>query len=813
MVKNPVKPPTTAKESKAVSQLKTTGDLTAKVEQLKAGRAPLEVQWRLNLAFWKGRQYTYFNRSLRKIQELPTADGDKPRWRVRIVSNQIVKGGQKLLALLTKTKPMFGATPSSSDLSAIKAAQTAEALAEHWWRYLHLSEKYMEALRWVITAGQGYWFLTWDKHAGTTTTYTVDPQGNALTNDGQIKAFQAQLQQMGMDPSQFQRQFYPGEISVEVLSPFNVVIDPSAKTFSEAKYVIIERNMDPDEVYARWKVRLEADSIPTPEDLALPMSGTKAEDRITTKVFMGFFLPTPVLPQGRYVVWSKQKPEPLEDGPYDFPCDCLPVVKFHGIGIAGQLYDMSVVESAIPIQTELNRTLSQIIEWKNMSLRPGMIAPFGALRQRLTNEPGQVLEYSGPTAPQWQSVPSLPPYVFTHLADIGTRLKECFFLTDVIEGGVPPNVEAGITVDLLQETATDAIAPLIISNEESLSMALQIMLGLAQRFYIEPRMMEIVGENGAPSVKQFMMSDVDNGVKIYCETGSSLPRTRAGRQARILELVDKGVMPLDQAYKYLDMGDLKTLAMRFRSAADQAAREHDKLLEGGTINPESMQQALTQLQSTPPDPATGQPVNPQTGQPFQGPGDLQKFIHQASLQPFPSEDLQVHLTEHALQMSSFDYETWPPQARQDLQDHWMATVTFFRSLPQMPQPQAVRSTLQLKGTVDPTTASQILFRGGVLNADPNALASPPLETWVTDDASKDQGFAAGNNPQSMEALQQHEQHLAQMAQAEQQMNQADDQSSMKAAHGLQKLSHAEQLHQAKLQKLMETQNQKNVHGS
>jgi hypothetical protein len=80
----------------------------------------------------------------------------------------------------------------------------------------------------------------------------------------------------------------------------------------------------------------------------------------------------------------------------------------------------------------------------------------------------------------------------------------------------------------------------------------------------------------------------------------------------------------------------------------------------------------------------------------------------------------------------------------------------------------VRTNLQLKGTVDPETAAQILFRSGVPDANAQNLAQPPLETWVSDDVTKPQAQAAGNNPlddaERMQAMQHaEEQHAATQA--------------------------------------------------
>ena len=53
----------------------------------------------------------FYNRKSRRIESLPTDEGDKPRYRVRLMSNQIAPNTQSLLARLVKSKPQFFATP------------------------------------------------------------------------------------------------------------------------------------------------------------------------------------------------------------------------------------------------------------------------------------------------------------------------------------------------------------------------------------------------------------------------------------------------------------------------------------------------------------------------------------------------------------------------------------------------------------------------------------------------------------------------------------------------------------------------------
>lgn len=721
----------------AVSQLHDASALVRKVDSLKRGRYDLEREWKMNLAFYKGNQYISYNKSSNQIDYLPTEDGEKPRFRVRIVSNQIQVGAHSLLSKLTKTKPVISATPSTGSPADRKAAQFAEMLYQHWWYDLKLQDKLHEALLWGITAGQGYWNISWDRAAGKSMRFMLGPDGNPILDDELQELFRGQLAQMGIEP--MEQTVYLGDIRVEAMSPFDVYLDPSAKTFDDCKYAICAHALDVDEIEARWGKRLTPDAISVDPDVALPWKGQSAMEPTVKRVYIGYFLPQPGLPKGRYVVFTDGPTQILDDGPWSFPTAELPLVKFPGVRVPGRVYDDAVVTSARPLQKELNRTISQIVEYKNLTIRPRWSAPVGSMMSKLTNEPGSIVQYQpiGGQKPEAERLPSMPPYVFDHLNNITGRLKEVFGLTEITEGSVPPNVEAGVAIDLLQEMATDRWEPTIQSLENGLARAGKLMIALAQKYYIEPRLIKIHGEGGRLSVKRFVQADIDSNVDFHAEAGSGLPRTRAGRMARIEQLMKMGILRPEQVWKHVDMADMKGIQASWAADEDQAEREHEKLILGVPLNPEEYQHALMAVQMG---------LNPDNGEPIQSMEEANNILLIAGLKPGPVDNHAVHFQSHGLEMKSVAYENLPVDVRERFRLHAELHQQALQGLPQ-PEPQAPRVALQLKGTVDPATASQILQQSGVPAEEQN-LREPPLASWVSDSLDKPDADAAGNDPLS-----------------------------------------------------------------
>jgi hypothetical protein len=719
--------------------------LVKKVDELQRQRETMERQWKLNLAFYKGKQYVFYNRKSRRIESLPTDEGDKPRYRVRLVANQIAPHTHGLLARLVKSKPQFYATPGQSSYEAMKATEVAEALLEYWWDQFSLSSKREEAMLWSIICGNGFWKISWDDKTGNSIKTMVEPEsGQPIVNPLVEHFFKQRLEEFGLDASEFEQEVFEGDIKVEVMSPFDVYLDDSAQVFEDCKWAICVHAMSPKDIQSRYGVRLKPNAVNRYPDETLPgLFGSvdaKTEENVRV-VYIGYFLPSPKYPNGRYVVFTKNPSIVLYESDWPYPFMKLPLVKFPGLRIPGQLYDTSVVEQAIPLQKELNRTLSQLIEYKNLTLKPQMLAPVGSLRQRITDEPGAIFEYN-PVAgrvPESIPLPGLPGYVFDHLQDLGQRLKDVFGLTEILEGSVPPNVEAGVAIDLLQEAAVDRLAPQILMMEKSLELAGNLMLELAQKYYQEPRMLMLTGMGSKPKIERFESADILAGVGVKVETGSGLPRTRAGRQARVLQMLQMGIISPTKAYKYLDMADFKTLQAQFQADEEQAMREHDKLIDGAVINQAANAQAQQQLMMAMMNPD----VDPMTNQPLPMSQELLQQSMDAGLQPLPFENHAAHLETHALYMKSPEFEMLPLDVQERFQKHFMLTQQALDAK-NLPTGEAPKVSLQLRGAVGPTTGSKIIGNSGIKGVTPQELLEPPLDTVVIDNKDKPNAEAPGS---------------------------------------------------------------------
>lgn len=735
------------------------GDSRAKqyvemVEKARRLRAPRTRQWKLNQAFFEGNQYAYVNRRSRRIEQLGTEPGEKPRYRVRLMSNQITRNALTMVAKLNKSRPAFYATPNDTDIDSAYAAAVAESLMNFWWDNLRIDKTVWSALINARISG-GFIKVEWDEEAGAPMEYMVDPEGNPIIEYSLQRLFEEELNAVGIDPAMFRQTAFTGDIKLSVLSGHQVIIDPAATTFDEADWVVCVHGVSPERMKAIYGLDVRPDSTPmvveTSPSLFPGVDSQVAHEDTVKEVFRAYFKPTPVIPQGRYVVFIKNPDTILYEGPWPYPFRRLPLVKMPGTPIPGSPYDKPEIEDAIPLQRELNRSISQVVENKNLTVAPQLLAPVGSMRERRTTEPGAVFTFNPVAGMRPEAIPiqAIPSYVLQHIADTTVRLKEVFGLNEVSTGTPPPNVEAALAIDLLQEMSMDSLAPMIDEIEASIADLGNMMIAMAAQYYDAPRILSMVGSAAKIKVSAFLKAknNLANGSIIRVEAGSKMPRTRAGRQARILQLKNEGVITPAQAQKWLDLADFTGLRGQLEADENHALREHERLLQGMPINPMALWSAEQAVMAgaAPPE-----------------------ALMQAAMSPNDWDNHAGHLDAHLPLMKSIEFETWPVELQQALSQHVKMHMDALAS--QQPQDmKAPQITLQTRAALGPSAVAALFDRAGMA-VPPTIFLEPPLDTVVFD--SKDKANADDPITQAREDV---------LAQSEIELNQAKTEEALARA--------------------------------
>ncbi len=527
----------------------------------KNARTPTERQWYYNLAFFMGKQHVQFrNTSANLTNALSTRlwVPPAPYFRSRPVINRIRPTIRTELAMLTNNKPTASIVPASADERDMYAALAGEQI----WDYLYNENKVKyitrRALWWTLNCGTGF-----------------------------IKTY--------YDPGKDKICFTPE-------TPFHILVpDLREEEIEDQPFVIHAQLRSPEYAHMYYKQGIDGEEVkinPGGDNnnlidetyLNLVNSADYQKSRQSVLVLEVWIKPggVPMFPQGAmFTIVGDKIVQGMGELPYSH--GKYPFAKFDHIP-TGKFYSASSIEDLIPLQKEYNRTRGQIIEAKNRMAKPQILAPRGSIvANQITTEPGQVIEYTpGFDKPTIMPLAQLPSYVIQELERILNDWNDISGQHEVTHGQVPPGVTAATAISYLQERDETKLSPTFDSLEEGLEKTAFMALNLVKDYWDTPHIIKVVSPDGSFDALAFQGSDLNDNTDIKIESGSSLPTSKAAKQALIMDMMKMGFIDSQQGLQVMDMGGINKIYEQIQVDQRQAQREN---LRMSKITPEIIQQA------------------------------------------------------------------------------------------------------------------------------------------------------------------------------------------------------------------------------
>jgi len=573
----------------------------------KSAKSRYEAAWFLNLAFYQGEQWVAWDgRNLYRPQ--------LRRDRMTIVDNRIQPVIRHEVAKMTKQRPVFTVTPRTGDQQDVEATYLAEQMLEYQWTHLDVREKLNRALLWSRVCGAGFLKVTWDSTAGDGFEAIVGPDGKPVPgpNGAPLTNVDPRVisQQLGVEVQS--KKVKQGDVSIEVRSPFQMFIDPIAERFDEAEWVIEQSVQSKEYVQRRWNVDAEADTPANPGLIEARLGGAVQSSSSYKGVRINelWQKANKQYPQGRRVVWIKDKVLFEDKNPYD----TCPFVMFRNIEVPGRVWPTSIAEQLRGPQTELNKVKSQIAENRNRVGNPTVLASKQSIAdpnsfESAMAQPGGIFYYddnNGPNAaPAYLQAPQLPPYVLQEIDRIEQSIQEISGQHEVTSGNVPSGVTSASAINLLQEADDTRLGPAITDMEDGISKVGRKILDLVARFYTDSRTIRISGEDSSWRVFDFKGSMLRDNTHVQVQAGSAFPQSKAAKQAALQELLTFFVQsgqPLQgrNLAKFLqdwEVGGMERLVDDLSEDEQQVNRENQRLAKGELLPINSFDDDQAHIQS------------------------------------------------------------------------------------------------------------------------------------------------------------------------------------------------------------------------
>lgn len=603
----------------------TVGDLEQLFEKAKGARQHLEPDWFLNLAYFVGNQWTFWNGG--RVDRPRLAD-----WRVMIVDNRILPAVTSRVARKTKTKPIFVCTPATADESDINAAKIGEKVLDNDWFKLHLQRKLFEALLWADVCSAGFWKIYWDKTQGERQDFVLGPDGAPMIGDD---GRPLRADQLGELPEGLSvKTVAAGDVCVDVLSPFELFPDPMAHGLDEAEWVIECKVRSVEYVRERYGKDLPPDAdapIGVSESRLSPAAFYSDSTALYrgVKVYEYWHKPGSEHPHGKRICWGGEQilaEYDAEENPY---------VMFGGTRVPGRFWPTSIVTQLRSPQTELNKLRSQIVENANRLGNPALLKSRQA-NVKYTGLPGEQIEFDDtvPNAtPSYLSPPEMPVYFQHEVERIERSIQEISGMHEVSNAKVPAGVTAASAINLLQEADDTRLGPEVYGMEDALARAGTTILKLRARYNDDPRLIQIAGEDGDWDIFEFKGTMLADNQNVEVQAGSALPQSKAAKMATMQEL-------LNLIFQYGVQVDPRDLRRFFK---DYQIGGLERLFSGLSqdelqINDENRRMAQGEML----------PLNSYDNDPIhiQGHQEYQKTSRYRRLPPESQAIFEMHVTQH-----------------------------------------------------------------------------------------------------------------------------------------------------------------------
>lgn len=515
----------------------------------KSAREKEEQQWKYNYAMFDGRQYT----DIVKAGAYKGFVISKPKVqnRERRTINRIEAHVRTEIARLTSQKPSASVLPASPDDEDAFAAMAGEQIWESLYSRRDFHAVVTDACLWLSVAGNSFLKTYWDN--------------SALDKDSKEQ----------------------GDIIFEAVSPFNILVPDLRETRLENQAFVINMYTKPLEwlemFYAEalegvtLHASCTADSEILDDSVINTSKGDSEFDACLVKEFWVKPSATKHCPDGAYIVVIDNVLVSYSPGlPYNhgqFPFAHLGHIP------SGKFYRKSPVTSLNELQVEYNSIRSQVADARKKMAKPQILAEQGSIAAaRLNNETGLVIEfrrgYQPPTPmPQAQ----LPAYVTQEQQDVLTDFEDISGQHQVSKGNVPPGVTAATAISFLQEKDDSYLVPTYQSLERACEKVAQQALALVVQFWDFPRMVKVTGEDNSFDTLMLAGADITNGTDIRIEGGSSLPTSKAARQALVMDLMTQGFVEPDKGLEIMEIGGAQKLMDNLRVDKRQAQRENIRM--------------------------------------------------------------------------------------------------------------------------------------------------------------------------------------------------------------------------------------------
>ncbi len=626
-------------------------DIVAEMEETfkryKKARTPFEKQWYINKAFSVGKHYLEWSITANRLFQYVV-----PSYRVQMVINLCRVVSRILTANLLRIEPMLYVMPGRDDSDSKDAANTGFKFITYLWR---INKMIFNLIRFVergITYGTVFMMPFFNKQKGKLIkkelTFTEDGPGRIpwVYETGQ-RYEDENGKPLWIEPDKDGKpkmiEIHVGQADVDIISPMEIYPCPEADDDPESLTSFIREKVRSikwvKEVYGievQPTTTYESNDISQQIQSLLETGERKKDTNPDAVVVRDYWeAATAKYPHGRIITWCAGHPQPLQNTvlpkEYRNLPKPLPLIKWDLIPVGDRFWGASIFEDMIPLQTQLNKVQSRIIENGNQLAMGKWIIPTQAnVDVDITTDPGQKIFYmAGSWAEPKQAVLSqLPAYIIMLPETLQQYIYDVSGIHAVSHGKTPKGVRSGKAIQSLLEQDDSINGPAIIGLGNAMEELGMIWLYIGKYRYVEKQLITVIGKNFRDYIEDFQGSMISDDAEVVCQMGSELPQTKAARLELYQWLFMSKAIDKADLLKKLDVDqDVQPKEVLHKNKADA---ENNDMLKGQFIMPTSFEDHMIHLEEH--DMLRNQPIYRELTPDIKGKIDTHCEIHKKMLE-------------------------------------------------------------------------------------------------------------------------------------------------------------------------------------
>lgn len=460
-----------------------------------------------------------------------------------------------LLNLIIAPKFVWHPRAASIDYDSVRQTELAKSVLEFYWHSRQISAFAARAVEEAIVFTEGFILAEWDPSIGAP--YSVNPTGKGVIRTGDLRFTN--------------------------VSSWDVIRDPSKKSWDELDWVIVRVFRNKYDLAARYpKMAEEITSAPPSDSFDSQPMSARQWDTDDVPVYIFYHKPSTALPFGREIRFL-QGGTVLEYKNLDIDNSCLHRCSPSELigtpfGYSAYLEILGIQEMQDSIHSSVSTNISTFAA-QSIAMEEGSSSPIDEIAGGM-----RVVYYPpGGKPPEPLQLTKSPPEAFGYLDSLKMHQELLMGLNAVVRGQAQSDKMSGAALALLQSQALQQASALQGSYTRMLECLGSTVVELIRKNATAGLKIGIVGKNKLDLVRETTVTgkDLESVDQVYVELGNPISQTAAGRFELGQMLVQmKMVTSPEQLQQVLDTGRLDPLTQRQSEESLNILRENQDIAKG-----------------------------------------------------------------------------------------------------------------------------------------------------------------------------------------------------------------------------------------